>query len=156
MKISSSAFQEGKPIPSKHAYHGVVGGKNISPPLFWVGEPEGTQSFALSIIDLHPVANSWIHWLVINITKDCKSLSEAASGKKMQVGSKELYNSYGEIGYGGPQPPKGSGPHSYEITIYALNTGSIDLSVNSSLTVFRKAIGGKVIASAKTTGIYER
>ena len=156
MKISSSAFQEGKPIPGRYAHRGVVGGQNISLPLAWEGEPAETKSFAISIIDLHPVAGSWVHWLVVNIPNNCKSLAEDASGKKMPAGSEELYNSYSTIGYGGPQPPAGSGPHRYEITVYALSSESLDIPANSSLQMFRKIIGGRVVASAKTTGIYER
>ncbi|MBI4547629.1 MAG: YbhB/YbcL family Raf kinase inhibitor-like protein [Ignavibacteriae bacterium] len=156
MKLSSSIFQDGKPIPTKHAYHGVTGGQNVSLPLSWSGVPAETKSFALSIVDPHPIANNWVHWFVINIPKDATSLAEGASGASMPAGSKELYNSYGTMGYGGPQPPKGSGPHPYEVTLYALNVEKLDLSANASLNAFKKALEGKVITSAKITGIYER
>ena len=156
MHISSPAFQDGKPIPTKYAYHGVVGGKNISIPLSWGGIPTETKSFAVSIVDPHPVANNWVHWFVMNIPKSVTSLAEGASGKNMPAGSKELYNSYGTIGYGGPEPPKGSGPHPYEIVVYALNIEKLDLSANTTLTAFSEALEGKVIASVKVTGMYER
>ena len=155
MRISSSAFQDGKPIPTKYAHPGVTGGKNISYPLSWTDVPEETKSFALSIVDPHPVAKNWIHWFAINIPKNITSLAEGASGR-MPAGTKELYNSYGTKGYGGPEPPKGSGPHPYETTIYALNVERLDCSENTTLQAFTKALEGKVIASAKTTGMYER
>jgi Raf kinase inhibitor-like YbhB/YbcL family protein len=156
MHLASAAFQEGKSIPTKYAHHGVVGGKNISIPLTWGGVPAEAKSFVLSIVDPHPVANNWVHWFVINIPRAVTSLPEGASSRNMPAESKELYNSYGTIGYGGPQPPKGSGPHPYEVTLHALNIERLDLSVNASLAAFRKALEGKVIASAKTIGIYER
>jgi Raf kinase inhibitor-like YbhB/YbcL family protein len=156
MRVFSPVFQDGKPIPTKYAHHGVVGGNNISIPLSWNGTPAETQSFALSIVDPHPVANNWVHWFVINIPAKVASLAEGASGMNMPTGSKELYNTYGTLGYGGPEPPKGSGPHPYEMVIYALNTPSLDLSANTTLPAFKKGIEGKVIASAKITGIYER
>ena len=156
MQISSSAFRDGKPIPSKYAYQGVVGGKNISIPLSWGSSPPDAKSFALSIVDPHPVARNWVHWIVINIPKEVSSLSEGASCKSMPEGSKEFYNSYGTLGYGGPQPPKGSGPHPYEVTVYALNTDQVDLPANTTLATFLKIIEGNVLASTKTTGIYER
>src|ERR1041385_4529729 len=155
MRISSSAFQDGKPIPTKYAHPGVTGGKNISLPLAWTDVPPETKSFALSIVDPHPVAKNWIHWFAINIPKNITSLAEGASGR-MPAGTKELYNSYGTKGYGGPEPPKGSGPHPYETTIYALNVERLDCSENTTLQAFTKALEGKVIASAKTTGMYER
>ncbi|MBA4313173.1 MAG: YbhB/YbcL family Raf kinase inhibitor-like protein [Chlorobiaceae bacterium] len=156
MNIASSAFEDDQLIPTKYAHPGVIGGKNISIPLEWENTPEETKSFALSIVDPHPVARNWVHWLVVNIPVSITLLAEGVSGKKMPSGSKELYNSYGELGYGGPQPPKGSGPHPYIITVYAMNVEKLDLTANSSLVAFEKTIEGKVIASARITGIYER
>lgn len=156
MQILTSAFQDGKYIPTKYAHQGAVGEKNISIPLTWTGVPDETKSFAISIIDPHPVARNWIHWFAINIPKNVTSLSEGVSGKKMPLGSKELYNSYSELGYGGPQPPKGSGPHPYVISVYALNVENLDLTTNTSLVAFEKTLEGKVITSAKITGFYER
>ncbi|MDI6767202.1 MAG: YbhB/YbcL family Raf kinase inhibitor-like protein [Bacteroidota bacterium] len=156
MNISSSAFTDNKPIPTKYAHSGVVGGKNISIPLTWTDPPEETKSFALSIVDPHPVARDWVHWLVINIPNEVTSLPEGISCKKMPAGTKELYNSYGELGYGGPQPPKGSGPHPYVVTLYALDVEKLDLTANTSLVAFEKMLEGRVLATAKVTGIYER
>jgi Raf kinase inhibitor-like YbhB/YbcL family protein len=106
MKITSSAFQDGKLIPTKYAYHGVDGGNNISLPLSWSDVPTGTKSFALSIVDPHPVAKNWVHWFVINIPAGANSISEGASKRAMPIGCKELLNTYGSPGYGGPEPPK--------------------------------------------------
>ena len=156
MRVFSPVFLDGKPIPTRYAHYGVVGGNNISIPLSWSDAPAGTQSFTLSIVDPHPVANNWIHWFVINIPSNIVSLPEGASCKNMPAGSKELYNSYGTRGYGGPEPPKGSGPHPYQIVVCALNTPSLDIPVNTTLTAFRKALEEKVIASTIITGIYER
>jgi len=156
MKISSSAFQEGKPIPKKCAYNGVAGGKNVSLPLAWQDAPAGTKSLALSMIDPHPVARNWIHWLVINIPKDVVELHEGASHHKMPDVSIELYNTYGTLGYGGPEPPAGSGVHPYVITLYALNVSLLELPEKTTLQMFNKAIEGKVLATAKLTGTYKR
>jgi len=156
MVISSPVFQDGKPIPTKFAYHGVTGGKNISIPLVWSDAPAGTKSFALSIVDPHPVAGNWVHWFVVNIPASALSLSEGASSNNMPHGCKELYNTYGNLGYGGPEPPKGSGPHPYEVVLYALSSASLNISANATLQAFKKALEGNVIAFAKVTGIYER
>lgn len=156
MNISSSAFTDNKSIPTKYAHSGVAGGKNISIPLAWTDIPEETKSFALSIVDPHPVARDWVHWLVINIPNEIVSLPEGVSGEKMPAGAKELYNSYGELGYGGPQPPKGSGSHPYIVTLYALDVEKLELTANTSLVAFKKMLEDRVLATAKVTGIYER
>jgi len=155
MEISSSAFKDKEKIPIQYVMPGA-GGKNISIPLGWKNVPGGTKSFALSITDPHPVAQNWVHWLVINIPKDVTSIEEGASRKKMPPGSAELKNSFGDIGYGGPQPPKGTGDHPYVVTLYALNVEKLDLGTSTSLSAFKKAIEGKVIESASVTGVYGR
>ena len=151
MEISSSAFQDGGKIQIQYVMPGA-GGKNISIPLAWKNIPAGTKSFALSIVDPHQVAQNWVHWLVINIPPSVTAIEEGASRKKMASGSLELKNSFGDIGYGGPQPPKGTGDHPYVVTLYALNAEKLDLQVNTSLSAFKKAVEGKVIESAAITG----
>ena len=154
MELLSQACRDGGRIPQKCAMPGA-GGENLSIPLSWKGAPSGTKSFALSIVDLHPVANNWVHWLAINIPANASSLAEGASGKKMPTGSIELENSFGEIGYGGPQPPRGTGDHPYVITIYALNS-ELNLGTSTYLSQFKKALEGKVLAQASITGKYSR
>jgi Raf kinase inhibitor-like YbhB/YbcL family protein len=155
MEISSTAFKDGEKIPIQYVMPGA-GGKNISIPLAWKNVPAGTKSFCLSIVDPHPVAQNWVHWLVINIPAQVTSIEEGASKKKMPKGSVELKNSWGDIGYGGPQPPKGTGDHPYVVTLYALNVEKLDLGVNTSLSAFKKAIEGKVTSSTTITGKYGR
>lgn len=155
MEISSSAFKDGGKIPIQYVMPGA-GGKNISVPLSWKNTPSGTKSFALSMVDPHPVAQNWVHWLVINIPASATLLEEGASRKKMPQGSMELKNSFGDIGYGGPQPPKGTGDHPYVFTLYALNVERLDLGTNTSLSSFNKALEGKIIGSAMITGKYGR
>jgi len=155
MELSSAAFKDGAKIPQPHVMAGA-GGKNISVPLAWKNPPPGTKSFALSMVDPHPVAKNWVHWLVINIPAGTASLEEGASGSGMPRGSIELRNSFGAIGYGGPEPPKGTGDHPYVITLYALSTESIDLGVGTSLPAFQKALEGKVLGKATITGKYGR
>jgi len=155
MEITSSAFKDQGKIPIQYVMPGA-GGKNISIPLAWKNVPTGTKSFALSIVDPHPVAQNWVHWLVINIPKEGTSIEEGASRKKMPSGSLELKNSFGDIGYGGPQPPKGTGDHPYVVTLYALKVEKLELGMNTSLSAFKKATEGKVIESTTITGMYGR
>jgi Raf kinase inhibitor-like YbhB/YbcL family protein len=155
MEILSSAFKDGEKIPVQYVTLGA-GGKNLSIPLTWKNVPAGTKSFCLSIVDPHPVAQNWVHWMVINIPAQVTTIEEGASKKKMPKGSVELKNSFGDIGYGGPQPPKGTGDHPYVVTLYALNVEKLDLRAETSLSVFKKAMEGKVIGSASVTGKYGR
>lgn len=155
--LSSSSYKDNESIPLKYSHKSVVGGQNISPGFVWAEPPVHTKSFALSMVDPHPVARNWVHWLVINIPFRERKLVEGASRtNSLPAGAKELLNSYNELGYGGPAPPKGSGRHPYVTTLYALNVESVNLGVKSSLREFEKVIEGKVIAEVALTGLFER
>lgn len=155
MSLISPAFKDKGAIPGKYA-RSAAGGQNVSIPLNWADAPEGTKSFALSVVDLHPVAKKWIHWMVVNIPPEVSSLPEGASGKNMPSGAVEIVNSFGESGYGGPQPPKGTGPHQYVITVYAMKEARIDLKPNSTLADFNGAIQGKTLGEASISGLFEK
>jgi Raf kinase inhibitor-like YbhB/YbcL family protein len=155
MQITSDAFKDGGKIPLQYVMPGA-GGQNLSVPLSWSNAPAGTQSFALAMVDPHPVARNWVHWLVIDIPKDATSLAEGASGKKMPPGAKELKSSFGSLGYGGPQPPPGSGDHPYVFTLYALSGPKVELSQSAGLAAFKQALEGKTLATATITGYFGR
>jgi len=155
MELSSAAFKDGGKITIRYVMPGA-GRENISVSLAWKNAPPGTKSFVLSMVDPHPVARNWVHWLVIDIPANVTFLEEGASGKKMPQGSTELKNSFGDMGYGGPQPPKGSGDHPYVFTLYALNVEKLDIGTSVSLPVFERTLKGKILGSATTTGKYGR
>ncbi len=157
MKLIST-YENNQKMPVKYANKGV--GDNISPPFAWEQAPPDTKSFALALVDHHPVANEFVHWLVIDIA-DANKIEEGASQTpKMPKGSRELNTTYQVPGYGGPRPPVGSGDHPYETTIYALNVDKLDFKPERSGTApyaaFLKALEGKVLAQASLTGLFSR
>jgi len=155
--LTSSSYQDQQDIPLKYAHRSVVGGKNISPAFSWSNPPLQTKSFALTVVDPHPVARNWVHWMLINMQFRERKIVEGASRTgSLPSGAKELMTSYNELGYGGPAPPKGSGKHPYVATLFALNVESLILGVHISLREFENAIEGKVIAETSLTGFFER
>jgi len=154
--MSSPAFENGGLIPRAYANTGVTGGENVSIPYEWGGEPADARSFALLLVDRHPAARSWVHWLVTSIPPDTRSLPRDASGSGMPSGSREHINSFGSVGYGGPQPPPGSGGHEYEAVLYALDADIGGLSERMKLDEFTRAIDGHVLATARYSGLFSR
>ena len=71
-------------------------------------------------------------------------------------GAVELNNSWGKSGYGGPQPPPGTGDHPYVVTLYALKVDRLDLKPATNLAGFQKALEGKILDTAEITGYYGR
>ncbi len=155
MHLSSAAFKDKGRIPLKYVMPGA-GGENLSPPLSWEGAPAGTKSFALLCIDIHPIARKWVHWMVIDIPPNVHALPEGASRHSMPPGAKELKNSFGFIGYGGPQPPPGTGEHPYVFTVFALDVAHLDLPEDTSLGQFEAALQGHVLSKASITGYFSR
>lgn len=154
--LASPAFSDGGRIPAAAATREVRGGRDRSLPLRWGAPPKGTRSLALAMVDLAPIAHHWVHWLVIDLAPRTHLLLEGASRHAMPSGSRELVNSFGQVGYGGPQPPPGSGLHPYRITLYALDVPQLALGEHASLADFETAVRGHVLASTAITGIFER
>jgi Raf kinase inhibitor-like YbhB/YbcL family protein len=147
MILKSSAFKENQPIPPQYA----KAGQNISPPLSWENAPEGTKAFALAIVDHHPVARNFVHWMVIDIPASVTSLAEGASATpSMPNGARELKP------YTGPNPPPPSGSHDYEFTLYALKTSTLDLPEKVPLEQFINTVQQNTLATATLIGKYDK
>lgn len=163
MKIVSSAFKDGQPIPQKYAY--VKGGKSISPALNWTDSPAGVKEFALIVDD--PDApfpdkprkqGPWVHWIIYKIPAIAAGLKEGlGNAEKLSdpAGALQGKNDFGEIGYGGPMPPQGSPPHRYVFTIYALDA-QLDLKPGLTKAKLLEAIKGHILAEGKLTGTYKQ
>ncbi|MCP3966875.1 MAG: YbhB/YbcL family Raf kinase inhibitor-like protein [Lentisphaerae bacterium] len=121
--LRSTTFDNNGWIPEKCAR----AGGNVSPELHWENAPRGTKSFVLAVIDVNPVAQRWVHWMVINIPASYSRLSEGASYQNMPPGSRQLKNSWEQDTWNGPQPPPKTGVHIYVFTLYALNVDKIKL-----------------------------
>ena len=144
-------------IPAQFAMKAVPGGRNLSIPYEWGRAPAGTRSWALTLVDTAPVARQWVHWMVIDIPADATGLPSGASGTSaMPRGAVERRNSFGSIGYGGPQPPAGTGAHPYVATLYALDVAGLELASGDSLAEFRQTIEGHVLTFETCTGRFGR
>ncbi|QJA06108.1 YbhB/YbcL family Raf kinase inhibitor-like protein [Thermosulfurimonas marina] len=155
MKIWSPTIPAEGTIPKKYVMR-TIGGKNLSPPLKWEGVPAEARSLVLVCVDTHPVARNWIHWVVINLPPETLELPEGASGKDLPAGARELVNSYGFSGWGGPQPPQGTGPHPYHFILYALDVERVELPERPSFAEIERYLKDHILAKASFTAYYER
>lgn len=154
--LTSTSFKADGIIAAKYAMKAVKGGRNISPELSWSNAPKETTFFALVCVDTNPIARDWVHWAVLNIPVSVKKIAEIASPATMPKGCVELKNSFGFKGYGGPQPPRGTGVHQYVFTIYALK-GKVDTQETFlPFDELRKVLKPLVIAKAELAGKFER
>jgi Raf kinase inhibitor-like YbhB/YbcL family protein len=158
MQLSCPSLERSVTIPLRHARRGVRGGTNLSLPLEWSDVPPATASFVLTIVDLHPIARHWLHWAVVDLPGTATALPEGASmhERQMPSGAIELVNTFGDPGYGGPQPPRGSGSHEYLITLTALSKPSLELTPGATLNEVERAMRGAVLATATLSGRFEQ
>ena len=157
MRLTSPAYSDGALMPARFATVHVDGGTGVSVPLSWDEAPSDTRSFVLAIIDIHPVARGWVHWLVTDIPAEVGSLREGASGTPdMPAEAVEHPNTGDRLGYGGPQPPVGTGLHDYIATVYALSAPYLGLGTYATWDEVRAAMEPHVLDSASLTGRFGR
>lgn len=146
MKITSTAFDHNKNIPSKY----TCDGENVSPDLKISEVPNGTKSFALIVDDPDATGGlTFNHWIVWNILSELSEIKEGVVPK----GAVEGVTSFGNIGYGGPCP--GSGTHRYFFKMYALDV-MLDLTKDSNKEKLQKAIEEHTIDYGELIGLYKR
>jgi Raf kinase inhibitor-like YbhB/YbcL family protein len=146
LKITSSAFTHGQPIPKKY----TCDGEDAHPPLSISEIPSGTKSFALIVDDPDAPGGTWTHWVVWNIDPGIISIDENVLPHGAEIG----INDFEQLEYGGPCPPRGT-PHRYFFKLYALDT-MLGLSRGSSKELLEAAIEGHILDHAELIGTYAR
>lgn len=144
-------------------------GANKSPQLTWENAPSGTKSFAITMIDLNAFGPNipFDHWLVINIPTSSNSLVKDAgnaSGANLPAGAIHTPNgAYPNFvtnpdfvkAYAGVCPNVGN-TNQYEITVYALNVSTLNVTANATSTDIKAAIKAATISSTKMSVIASR
>lgn len=151
MQITSPAFDEGEPIPVRYSCEG----EDISPELNWDKVPGGTESFVLIADDPDAPGGTFTHWTVFNIPPTTHRLSEGTpAGPQLTCRAFQCKNGFGNTGYGGPCPPRGS-LHHYYFTLYALDR-TLDLTAGASRAQVGNAMEGHILDMARLTGTFQR
>jgi len=157
MSVTSPNFDGGGTIPSSFTCDGANG----SPPLEVRNVPNEAETLALVVDDpdAREVAGKvWVHWLLWNAPADTEEIPRAVSpGESIGDidGAVQGTNDNGEVGYSGPCPPEGDGPHTYRFTLYALNT-TLDLEPGATRDELENAVEGNVVAQTRLEGTYAR
>lgn len=144
LQITSPAVSDGATIPTQF----TCSGANQSPPLSWSDVPQGTKSLALLVDDPDAPGETFVHWVVYDISPSSHGFKPGA------VDGKEGVNTAGEAAYMGPCPPPGK-PHHYHFRLFALDT-NLNLGANPNAQAVRDAMSGHVKESAELVGIFGR
>jgi hypothetical protein len=158
MTLTSPDVKPGGNIADEQVFNsGGCTGQNVSPALSWSGAPKGTKSFAVSVYDpVAPTGSGFWHWWVADLPADTTGLRKGAgSGTGLPAGAIQARNDFGQMGYGGPCPPKGR-PHRYLFTVYALDVDKLGIDANASPAAVGLSVHAHTLAKATLNGLYGR
>lgn len=154
MELTSPAFPSGGRLPDRF----TADGEGISPPLVWVGVPDGAVSLALIVEDADaPTPSPLVHALVWDIPVHERRIAEGAivadgaGGPDGDVGR----NSSLRERWLPPDPPTGHGEHDYIFQLFALRRRP-RLDASPGRSAFVHAIAGEVLATGILIGTYSR
>ena len=150
MSLGSTDIRSGTVIPSAHIYP-RCGGENISPALSWSGAPSGTKSFVLTMIDVDVKPDEWSHWVVVGLPATVTSLPRGVTS--LPGAAKAVVSNFGDAAYAGPCPPKGTGMHHYEFTIWALPSAEISLDNDEKATALTELLSKRALGRATLVGL---
>ncbi|HXB58559.1 MAG TPA: YbhB/YbcL family Raf kinase inhibitor-like protein [Candidatus Acidoferrales bacterium] len=150
INVTSTAFEDGQPIPEKYTGQG----DNVSPPLQWSDAPQQTKSFALICEDPDAPSGTFTHWLVYNLPPTTISLDEnVPKGQSMVYGFLQGKSDFGNVGYGGPAPPAGK-VHHYIFKVYAVDIVLL-LQGGGDRSDLVSAMNSHIIGEGELTGTFE-
>ena len=156
--LESATFGANTTLATQQVYdEGECNGGNVSPELHWKGTPGAAKSLAITMFD--PDARDgagWWHWLVYDIDPKTTSLDTGEGSKQAPGGGISGTNSFGEIGYAGPCPPRSDKAHRYVFTIYAVKVEHLGLPRGADPAAVRAALEANTFVSTTLTGQYER
>jgi len=154
--LSSPDFDDGAPIPKRHAYRGE--GENVPPRLAWDKVPARTKELALIVDDPDaPMPEPWVHEVFYGIPVGVTTIDPLVRSGAMTDSMARFFhgkNSWGEHAWGGPMPPPGA-PHRYIFTLYALDR-ELGLDAGQTKEQLLSAMKGRILCSARLTGTYQR
>jgi Raf kinase inhibitor-like YbhB/YbcL family protein len=150
IKLTSTAFKEGQPIPRQYTCDGV----NVSPPLEWTGVPKTAKTVAIIADDPDAPSGTFVHWVLYNLPAENIGMVEnLPPTENLKAGGFQGKNNFEKIGYGGPCPP--SGTHRYFFKIYALDS-ELPLKAGATKAEVEKAMESHIVAQGQLMGTYRR
>ncbi len=149
--LTSPAFKDMGTIPPEY----TCKGEDKSPELNWEGAPQGTKSFALIIVDPDAPGGDYIHWVIYNIPETVHQIPvNFSKDPQLKDGTMQGMNHFGNLGYGGPCPPKPR-THCYVFNLYALNS-ILPLKPGVTDVELQRAMKGHILASATLKGSFSQ
>lgn len=156
MDIGTKSFQPQQMIPTRYTREG----KNVSPELHWHGVPGDARQLVVVCDDPDaPQDEPWVHWVMYDVAPSEHEVPEGVEQRERPErpsGARQGENSWGDIGYGGPQPPRGHGTHHYRFHVYAADIEPGRLPAKLDKKELLDRLKGHICDEAEIVGLYER
>ncbi len=153
LQVTSGGLLPGDVIPLASSGYG----KSTSFPVSWSPVPEA-RAYAVIMEELDKgEERATLYWLAYNIPAAVTALGRSVHDKQVIEGPKGLMqgrNSWGGIGYVGPHPPVGDGPHRFHVQVFALNR-KLPLGGGADLNQVVQAMSDHVLAEGELIASFE-
>lgn len=153
VEVKSAAFGEGQSIPPEFARDG----DDVSPALSWEAVDEVNFWTLICEDPDAPRETPWVHWMIANIPGKRTNLPQGVEkiAHVEAVGqATQGRNDYGDIGWGGPQPPAGHGVHHYHFQLFGTSE-RLPFKPDTTLQEALQALKGLTLVSGELVGTYE-
>ena len=153
-RFGTPAFADGATIPSEY----TCAGADRSPRLNVGGAPGEAQSLAVVVDDPDAPSGVFTHWLLWDVPPEVTTIPEDVPTTETVEdlgGAKQGENDFGEVGYRGPCPPKGSDPHTYRFTLYVLERRP-RIGAGASRNPLLGELEALALGTERFTGEFER
>ena len=154
LSFRTSTFTHGESIPEKYTCEG----EDCSPELTIGGVPDDAAALAVVVDDPDAPGGTFTHWMLWNLPPDTVEIPENVPQLEEVPdlgGAKQGENGFGEVGYRGPCPPEGDGPHEFRFTLYVLDE-ELDLDGGALRPAVQDELDAKTRDSEQFTGTFSR
>jgi Raf kinase inhibitor-like YbhB/YbcL family protein len=155
--LTSSTFKDGTMMPKKVANKNPQNpncvGDNVSPELSWSGTPDGTKSFAFTMVDPEGRGGLGVfHWVAYGIAPTTTAFAEGEVSKESPkyVGGK---STQGVGFFSGPCTPPGT-PHHYTYMVIATDLEPTELPPGLTLPELQAKLAGHTKGAAGLVGLF--
>lgn len=156
--LTSESFADGTLMPKRTANNTAGNpncvGENVSPQLSWSGVPDGTKSFALTMVDPEGRGGLGVfHWVAYGIPPSVTSFAQgevSTDGPKF-VGGR---STQGVGHFSGPCTPPGS-PHHYTFVVTATDIDPGELPPGLTYPELQARLNGHTKGAAGLVGLFK-
>lgn len=145
LSLTSPAFADGDPLDPTFTCDGV----DIPPELVFQGVPPTTAELAIVVTDRD--ADGYVHWVLTGLDPSLRRLDAGVIPPEAVAAETDG----GVVGWQGPCPPPGDGPHTYEFALHAL-AEPVGLAPGTDGRRAVELVAEASMTSAVLLGTYER